>query len=142
MEPYGIRPSLPRSSSRRPNPGSLPLRIISLMPLRKRPNRESSRSRLEPRLRAPIRPNSSRALPLRKEREFGRIPESPVRPKPATLPLREARGGSSLGGSRSIGERARIMSTGIIGYIGLLSPMESGGVDMEALSISSRIRLD
>jgi len=34
------------------------------------------------------------------------------------------------------------MSTGIIGSIGLRSPMESGGADMEALSIDSRIRLD
>lgn len=92
------------------------------MPLRKRPN-----------------PGS---LPLREEPGFGRIRESPVRPGRGALPLRKESGGSSLGGSRSIGERARIMSTGIIGSIGLRSPMESGGADMEALSIDSPIRVD
>lgn len=104
------------------------------MPLRERPNPRA----------LPLRE------PLREELRFGRILRSRLGPslgalplpKDRALPLREARGGSSLGGSRSIGERARIMSTGIIGSIGLRSPMESGGADMEALSIDSRIPLD
>ncbi len=95
-------------------------------------------------LREPLReePRFGRVLPSRLGPSLGALPLPKDRALPLREPLREARGGSSLGGSRSIGERARIMSTGIIGSIGLRSPMESGGAVMEALSIDSPIRVD